>query len=96
MVAAAPREAPPRDPARLSLFTLVTGGHPGPLAAGEQRASLDEVARWGMKRQLVGHALRYRQARAVTLSLIHIWAFTCGRTTGRLSKRAAVTVTLVT
>jgi glycosyltransferase involved in cell wall biosynthesis len=72
VVAAAPREAPPRDPARLSLFTLVTGGHPGPLAAGEQRASLDEVARWGMKRQLVGHALRYRQARAVTKDLTQL------------------------
>ncbi len=55
------------------LFTLVMGGHPGPPAGDEQRATLDEVARWGMKRQLRSHAFHYREARAVSRDLAQLY-----------------------
>jgi len=66
-------DSAPPDSERFRLFTLVSGGHPGPPAQGELRASLDEVARWGMKRQVRAHAFRYREARAVTSDLAQLY-----------------------
>ncbi len=65
--ARADRPVPPRE-AR-ELFTLELGGHPGPASAGEERASLDQVARWHLARELPRRCFRYRQARAMAKHL---------------------------
>jgi glycosyltransferase involved in cell wall biosynthesis len=51
------------------LFTLVTGGHPGSVAIGEERATIDQVARWRLPTELPRRCFRYRRARAVAKHL---------------------------
>jgi glycosyltransferase involved in cell wall biosynthesis len=68
-----PRATPPEPAATPRLFTLVTGGHPGAVASDEERLSLDEVARWGVRKHLARHLFRYRQARAVTHDLRRLY-----------------------